>query len=184
MVAAAKAASGRPGVAAAETLSGTTGNARSNISAASAGSTIAMGTANASRRARPCSAAGSAMTKNRTFVPVSRPQARSVSSGPIPAGSPIVIARGKSRPCFVIGGVILSVQPQSKPESPEAAAFAMGEAPGLLLRRARQTGNIGACLDVAQSAKRQLHQNRLIARDRRRGDRIAEGARIVDFERR
>src|ERR1700709_341215 len=50
--------------------------------------------------------------------------------------------------------------------------------------RAGQAGNIGAGSHLAQSAKRQLYQDGLIARDRSRGDGIADRIGVIDLQRR
>ena len=98
-IAGACAGSGRPGTTAAARRSGSTGSARGKTDAASAiESTARTSTPKPGRAASPARWSGSAMTA-KGCPPRSAAQAESVISGPIPAGSPIVSARGASLMC-------------------------------------------------------------------------------------
>ena len=97
IVASALAAAGRPGASSTELFSGTTGRPFENAAAAPAGSVSMTGVANPARFAAAARRPGAAKTKNGALLVRSR-HAASASSGPIPAGSPIVIASGGLSP--------------------------------------------------------------------------------------
>ena len=114
--------------------SGTTGRPRENAAAAPAGSVSMTGVATPARLAAAARTAGAARTKNGT-PPVRSRQAASASSGPIPAGSPIVIASGALSPVFTA----------------EAAS------------QFRRCADADVRLDVAERAQHELEHQRLVA---------------------
>src|SRR5262249_55450426 len=91
--------SGRPGSAVTVTPMSTTGKARPNAARAAPGSITAIETSGAMRSARRCIKAGSARRENGARSnSARRRQAARVMSGPMPAGSPSVSARGIELP--------------------------------------------------------------------------------------